>query len=186
MKKWFTFCLILMLPILSAFSYEQKIVRLISEADDDLGINLYANLTKTGDLESIYFIDENKALISVDVEDLFSKEVLIFTRDGYDIFYLSCLKCSVQKGGKVKARYLYSGLWGSYRTTEMYLERDSSKKWALFTYPVGNGEREVIKSIYLQANYTFGKLVGIKDLLINEGERSLKMFDSWSIPFLMP
>lgn len=149
---------------------EQHLLKIIVEPENNKIINLVLTTTDAdAHLDSLNFFTENKTENKrFLIEDVVSGEVLVFQRDGRDIFFLSCPKCTIDQGGKVKTRYLNNGIWGTYKTTEMYLEKQKGE-WKLFNTPPSSTPRKQIYTATLKSNYSFGTVVGIKEILFNQG-----------------
>ena len=146
-----------------------ELVKIISEPQDGLIHKLTIQTDDNGKIINLVRETENSTDKQVvRMEDLIRNPVVLARASDRDILILSCSECSTRGGGELVLEYLYNGITMKYRDLEMNLDpsrtNDGGTSWRLFT----ENKKTRIETLRLIPRKIFGKLVGIKRILINE------------------
>ena len=123
--------------------------------------------------ELLVAVDENGSLLSlvrktngdqqiISQEDLFRKETPLARASGRDAIFVRCKNGDRVQGSTIIIKYLYDGIWGTYRELEGELRKNASGKWQLQTKA-----QVPVHLLTLRSRTLFGRLSGIDRIDIN-------------------
>ena len=158
MKKFFTLVFILFSSI--TFSMELHLADVISEPEDNRVHEFLVEVDDNFDILGLVR-KTDESIQRITLEEIIQGMVLL-EKDGFDVITLTCSGCDSVHGGEITLKYLYDGLAKKYRDFYMELLRDGDD-WGLFAE---KGEIK-INTLKLVSRKFFGRLIGIKKILVN-------------------
>lgn len=141
--------------------FDQRLTSIISQPEGNLVHDLLLQLKDNGDIKNIIRRSSN-SVQQINPENLVRGEVLLARAEGRDAVFLSCIGCTMARGGNLKLRYLYDGIFMTYKNFEMRFAR-RGKTWELQT---SKGEK--IHRLTLVSRTIFGRVVGIGEIQVNK------------------
>lgn len=109
----------------------QKLVKISSDQNDGKVVLMNA-LVKNGSLAGVLGSAPGVRAEPIYLKDIEKpKGVVLYEQGGYEVLKISGKLSRATQEGKLVISYLTNGLWGSYKTCDVYVKRDSNGQYAL-------------------------------------------------------
>ncbi len=138
---------------------EVSILEIISEPEGNKKHFLTLSLDEEGDILKIAR-KSKESIQTFSINDLNESGVVLYRTEGRDVFKLSSNSMDRVMGGDVLLTYLIDGISNRYRDLEIFLKRNGDR-WFLET-----GKGKNVKKLILKSKKFFGKVIGIKEIII--------------------
>ncbi len=138
---------------------EVNILEIISEPEGNKKHFLTLALDKEGDILKVSRKSKG-SIQTFSINDLNEGGVVLYRAEGLDVFKLSSNTMDRIMGGDVLLTYLVDGISKRYKDLEIYLKRNSDD----WSFETRDGKR--VKKLVLKSKKFFGKIIGIKKIII--------------------
>jgi len=138
---------------------EAPMVQILSEPEGNVIHQISVNLDDEGGIIEVTSRSEDYNA-AIAFQELIDGEVVLAAAEGIDVLTLSCLGCSKDEGGTLVFGYLKNGLSGKWGSMDFKLAKKG--EWSLST------GKELVQTLTLKSNRIFGRVVGIKEILVND------------------
>ena len=128
---------------------ESDTIKIIVETDEQNELSyLYTDTYKNG----TFFERKSHDLSNI------GSGFVIYKKSGRDVVILNSDDFATYAGGTITMKYLYSGITNSYRSKTFTIEQ-TADAWRM------SKNNKTIKGLFFKAKKTWGKVVGIKDIV---------------------
>jgi hypothetical protein len=138
----------------------QGLLEVVSEPEDGIVHKLLVAVDQNGNLLALIRQTNQEQQIILQ-EALFQNETSLARASGRDAIFVHG-KGDRVKGGKIILKYLYDGIWNTYRQKEFSLKNIENRKWQLQTL-----QNVPIYRLTLRSKKLFGRLIGIDRIDVN-------------------
>ena len=145
----------------SFFSETQSLLQVVSDPENGRIHTLFIKVDENNNLLALVRrSSEDEQTISH--EDLFHKDTLLARADGHDAIFLGCKNGTREVGCRISMKYLYDGVWGTYREMQGELRRNLSGRWEIRTLA-----GVLVQRLTLRSRTFMGRLIGVDRIDVN-------------------
>lgn len=100
---------------------------------------------------------------TISYKDLFHKDTSLARASGHDAIFVGCRNGTPEVGCRINIRYLYDGMWGTFKDMEGELRKNASTgRWELRTL-----DGILVRRLTLRSRTFMGQLIGVDRIDVN-------------------
>lgn len=143
------------------FSETQPLLQVVSDPENGRIHNLLVGVDDNNNLLALIRRSSSDEQ-TISHEDLFHKDTPLARASGHDAIFVGCKSGSREVGCRISIRYLYDGIWGTYREMQGNLTRNASGRWEIQTL-----SGVPVRRLTLRSRTFMGKLIGVDRIDVN-------------------